>query len=78
MDKFRKIWPTMAALARDLGVPYPTVGAWPRRGIPARRLPDIARAARAAGVELTFEELTALTVPFADPASAPAPSGEAA
>lgn len=57
MEKIRHIWPTTADLARDLGLPYPTVGSWARRGIPAGRVPEIVRAARAKGHDLTFEAL---------------------
>jgi hypothetical protein len=61
MEKLLTIWPNMAALAGDLGCPYPTVAAWTKRGIPARRLPAIIWAARRKGFDLTFDELTDLT-----------------
>ena len=59
MDEIFDIWPTMAAMARDLGYPYPTVASWRTRGIPAARDADIIEAARARGVEVTFEQLHA-------------------
>ncbi len=60
MQNLSHIWPTSADLARDLGLPYPTVSAWRARGIPARRFADIVRAARRRGVVLTMEELAGL------------------
>jgi len=42
------LWPSDAELARDLGVPYPTVAAWKQRGsIPAAYWRQLVRAARA-------------------------------
>ncbi len=58
MDHLAHIWPTMAELAADLGVPYSTVAAWKQRGrIPAERDADLVRAAAARGASLTFEDL---------------------
>jgi DNA-binding transcriptional regulator YdaS (Cro superfamily) len=57
MEKLLQIWPTAAALAQDLGLPYPTVAAWKERGIPARRAPAIVQAARARGHVLTLDDL---------------------
>lgn len=68
MQMLTDIWPTWAELARDLGVPYPTVGSWAKRGLPPRRIPDIIRAAKARGKDLTFEALMPLTQ---QPRSAP-------
>jgi hypothetical protein len=42
------VWPSDADLARDLGVPYPTVAAWKQRGsIPASYWRRLLRAAKA-------------------------------
>lgn len=57
MEKLLQIWPTMAALAGDLALPYQTVAAWKDRGIPARRAPAIVQAARKRGHELTLDDL---------------------
>lgn len=63
MDRLREIWPTIRALADDLGEPYPTVQAWAHRGVPAKRYAQIIRAARKRGHDLTFEELAGLAPP---------------
>jgi hypothetical protein len=57
MQRLLHIWPTIAALATDLGLPYPTVAAWVHRGIPARRYGQIIAAAKAAGHLLSFDDL---------------------
>lgn len=57
MEKLKHIWPTVADLARDLGLPYPTVQSWDRRGIPPRRYPAIVRAAKARDHALTLDDL---------------------
>lgn len=57
MEKLSHIWPKLADLADDLALPYPTVAAWVRRGIPARRFPQIIAAAQAKGHALTWETL---------------------
>lgn len=57
MERISHIWPTAADLARDLGLPYPTVNSWRRRGIPARRALEIVAAARAKGVTLSVEDV---------------------
>jgi hypothetical protein len=52
-------WPSVAELARDLGIPYPTVAAWKQRGfIRPEYWHDIVRAARRRGhPEITAELL---------------------
>lgn len=58
MEHIFCIWPTLSALAADLGKPYPTVAAWKQRGsIPAQYDVDLVRAAKARGHDLTFEDL---------------------
>jgi len=58
MEHIFRIWPTLKAMASDLGKPYPTVAAWKQRGsIPAQYDVDLVRAAAARGQNLTFEEL---------------------
>ena len=59
MDHLLKIWPTIGALASDLGLPYSTVAAWRLRGIPSKRFGQIISAAEARGHSLTYEELHA-------------------
>lgn len=55
-------WPSDAELARDLGVPYPTISAWKQRGsIPAAYWWHITRAARNRGhAEITTDLLARL------------------
>lgn len=57
MQKLLSIWPTMAALSTALGVPYPTVQSWARRGIPRNRYRQIISAAKAVGFEVTADDL---------------------
>jgi len=57
MQKLLTIWPSMAALALDLGLPYPTVSAWNQRGIPRRRYRQIIAAARMRGQIITADDL---------------------
>ncbi|MFK8253796.1 hypothetical protein [Ancylobacter terrae] len=53
------LWPTDADLGRDIGVSYPAVAAWKRRGsIPAAYWRDIVAAARRRG----FRDVTADTL----------------
>jgi hypothetical protein len=56
------LWPSDAELARDLGVPYPTISAWKQRGsIPAAYWWHITRAARGRGLgEITADLLARL------------------
>jgi hypothetical protein len=56
------MWPSDAELARDLGVPYPTISAWKQRGsIPAAYWWHITRAARDRGhPEITTDLLARL------------------
>lgn len=60
MEKLLTIWPTIKALATDLGEPYQTVASWGQRGVPPRRYAQIIRAAREKGHNLTFEDLALL------------------
>jgi hypothetical protein len=55
-------WPSDAELARDLGVPYPTISAWKQRGsIPSPYWWHITRAAKARGLsEITADLLARL------------------
>jgi hypothetical protein len=57
MNAIFDIWPTMAEMAQDLGLPYQTVAAWRSRGIPYRRFEAVLRAAEARGHALTLEDL---------------------
>lgn len=57
MQKLLTIWPSMAALAVDLGLPYPTVSAWNHRGIPRRRYRQIIAAAKARGQVISADDL---------------------
>jgi hypothetical protein len=56
------LWPSDAELARDLGVPYPTVAAWKQRGsIPASYWRQLLRAATARRLtQVTADLLTDL------------------
>jgi hypothetical protein len=50
IDEILNLWPTMADLGRDLGLPYPTVAAWKQRGsIPVAYWRGIILAARRRG-----------------------------
>lgn len=58
MKQIVDIWPSVAELARDLSLPYPTVAAWRQRGnIPARYDLSLVAAARSRGVVLTLDQL---------------------
>jgi len=59
MDEIFEIWPSLADLARDLRLPYPTVASWKQRGVPANRDPDVIAAALDRGHELTYTQLHA-------------------
>lgn len=73
------LWPSVAKLGRDLGVPYATVAAWKQRGsIPVAYWRGLIDAARARGLrEVTSELLVELHDPrsaeqatgFAEPAA---------
>lgn len=64
MDHIAHIWPTMAALAGDLGLPYTTAASWKQRGrIPADYDLDLVAAAKRRGASLTLEELARARVP---------------
>lgn len=75
MNKLLSIWPTVAAIADDLGLPYPTVAAWSQRGIPPRRFKQIIAAAEKRGKVLTFESLLE---PDGEPAPPLSPEEDAA
>lgn len=61
MEQVLRIWPTVKALADDLGVKYTTVHSWVRRGrIPAAYDLALLRASRARGHVLTLEQLALL------------------
>lgn len=52
------LWPTTAAFAESMGVPYPTAAAWKRRNsIPTDRLGDVLAAAARGGLNVTPEML---------------------
>ncbi|WP_201151272.1 hypothetical protein [Rhodovulum sulfidophilum] len=74
MDEIFEIWPSLAEMARDMGEKYPTVAAWKRRGIPARRDADVIAAARQRGFDLTYEQIGLAREAFL----APTPAGDAA
>jgi len=58
MEHIFSKWPTVAALARDLGKPYPTVAAWAqRKSIPAKYDMALIALATARGEVLTIEEI---------------------
>ena len=57
MDRLLTIWPTVNDVAEALKLPYQTVAAWKRRGVPPRRVPEIIRCAKAEGHDLSFEDL---------------------
>jgi hypothetical protein len=58
MNTIFNLWPSMAALARDIGEREGAVRAWKRRGsIPAARHADGVDAARRRGLPLSFERL---------------------
>lgn len=52
------LWPSMAELGRDLGVPYATVAAWKQRGsIPVAHWRGLTDAARSRGLRDVTSEL---------------------
>lgn len=56
VDDIIGLWPSMADLGRDLGLPYPTVAAWKQRGsIPVTYWRELVRAAQQRG----YHEVTA-------------------
>lgn len=58
MENLKNIWPKVADLASDLGVPYSTAHSWCVRGrVPASRDFDLIAAAKRRGHKLTLEEL---------------------
>jgi len=72
IDQILALWPSIADLGRDLGVPYSTVAAWKQRGsIPVAYWRGLTQAARSRGLrEVTSELLVALHDPrTAEPAS---------
>ena len=62
IDRILRLWPSIADLGRDLGVPYPTVAAWKQRGsIPVAYWRALIDAARSRGLrEITSELLVEL------------------
>ena len=67
MNVLLDIWPTWAALARDLKVPYPTVNSWSQRGIPPRRFREIIEAAKQHDALLTFDHLEQVNLEITGP-----------
>jgi hypothetical protein len=66
------VWPSDADLARDIGVPYPTVAAWKQRGsVPVAYWRALLRAARKRG----FRQITANLLVDLHAASDDAPAG---
>ena len=58
MEKIFHIWPSLVALAGDIGKPYPTVAAWKqRKRIPADYDFDLIEAAQKRGHVLTLEQI---------------------
>lgn len=58
MEQIFSIWPTLAALAKDLGKPYPTVASWRQRGsIPAKYDFALVKAAERRGHSISFEQI---------------------
>lgn len=58
MEQIFALWPSLAALSKDLGREYTTVASWRQRGsIPAKFDLDLIEAAAKRGKTLTLEEL---------------------
>lgn len=76
MEHIERIWPSFAALAADLKLPYPTVAAWRQRGnIPARYDLDLIEAARTRGKVLTLNDLAQMRrAGFRNSSQQPSPS----
>lgn len=73
IDAVLALWPSMADLGRDLGVPYSTVAAWKQRGsIPVSYWRGLTDAARSRGLHDVTSELL---VDLHDPQDAEASSG---
>ena len=60
MQQVFEIWPTMAEMARDLGLSPINVRHWKRRGIPPKHDLQIVQAARKRGASLSLESLARL------------------
>jgi hypothetical protein len=55
-------WPTVTALAEDIGEKLETVRKWKtRRRIPSHRWLAVAKAARSRGIELTVNDLAVIS-----------------
>ena len=73
IDDILTLWPSMADLGRDLGVPYSTVAAWKQRGsIPVTYWRGLTDAARSRGLRDVTSELL---VELHDPKAAGSGSG---
>lgn len=57
MEKLLTIWPSVAALATDLGLSYPTVHSWTHRGVPRKRYRQIIQAAASRGAKVSADDL---------------------
>lgn len=58
MDQIFAYWPSIGALAEDIGEKYPTVAAWKQRGnIPAHKDTKIVAAAKGRGFPISYETL---------------------
>ena len=67
MEHIESIWPKFADLAKDLGLPYPTVAAWRQRGnIPAKHDLDLIEAAKRRGRDLTLQQLAEMRRPHSE------------
>jgi hypothetical protein len=73
VDDIMGLWPSMADLGRDLGLPYPTVAAWKQRGsIPVAYWRDLVGAAHRRG----FREVDAeMLITVHEQAAPKRPSG---
>lgn len=73
IDQILALWPSLAEVGRDLGVPYSTVAAWKQRGsIPVAYWRALTEAARVRGLR---EVTSGLLVELHDPRGAEAPAG---
>jgi transcriptional regulator with XRE-family HTH domain len=66
MEKIINLWPSMAELARDMGIPQGNVGAWKRyNSIPSKYDLKLVASAKARGFKLSLDDIATLRAEIA-------------